>query len=138
MWSKIGIKVTVNAMPKVMYFPKTEKLDTSLYIFGWGGAITDAETTFTPIYRNRGSNGVGEYNRGNFRNDKLDAMIAASSKEGNAAKRADMIKAIFREHNAQVHHIPLHRQFIPWAMRSNVSAVHRADNWLEVAWVTVK
>ena len=138
MWSKIGIKVTVNAMPKVTYFPKTEKLDTSLYMFGWGGAITDAETTFTPIYRNRGTNGVGEYNRGNFRNDKMDAMIAASSKEGNAAKRADMIKAIFREHNAQVHHIPLHRQFIPWAMRQNVSAVHRADNWLEVAWVTVK
>jgi peptide/nickel transport system substrate-binding protein len=37
-----------------------------------------------------------------------------------------------------VHHIPLHRQFIPWAARSNVTVVHRADNWLEVAWVTVK
>jgi len=38
----------------------------------------------------------------------------------------------------QVHHIPLHRQVIPWAMRSNVEAVHRADNWLEWRWVTVK
>jgi peptide/nickel transport system substrate-binding protein len=36
-----------------------------------------------------------------------------------------------------VHHIPLHRQVIPWAMRSNVTAVHRADNWLEWRWMTV-
>lgn len=40
-------------------------------------------------------------------------------------------------HNDQVHHIPLHRQFIPWAARSNVNVVHRADNWLELRWVTV-
>ena len=26
---------------------------------------------------------------------------------------------------------------IPWAMRSNVTAVHRADNWLGWRWVTV-
>ncbi len=54
---------------------------------------------------------------------RLDALAAASSKESNP--------------NEQVHHIPLHRQFIPWAARSNVSVVHRADNWLEVQWVTV-
>jgi peptide/nickel transport system substrate-binding protein len=137
MWDKIGIKVRVNAMPRATYFPKTEKLDTSLYLFGWGGAITDAETTFTPIYRNRGTGGVGEYNRGNYKNDKLDAMIAASSKEADVAKRREMIKAIFREHNEHVHHIPLHRQFSPWAARKNVSVVHRADNWLEVQWVKV-
>jgi peptide/nickel transport system substrate-binding protein len=36
-----------------------------------------------------------------------------------------------------VHHIPLHRQVIPWASRSNVTVVHRADNWLEWQWVSV-
>jgi peptide/nickel transport system substrate-binding protein len=137
MWDKIGIKVRVNAMPRATYFPKTEKLDTSLYLFGWGGAITDAETTFTPIYRNRATGGIGEYNRGNYKNDKLDAMAAATSKEADVAKRREMIKAVFREHNENVHHIPLHRQFIPWAARKNVNVVHRADNWLEVQWVTV-
>ena len=138
MWDKIGIKVKVNAMPKVTYFPKTEKLDTSLYMWGWGGAITDAETTFTPLYRNRGANGVGEYNRGNFRDDKLDALVAASSKESDPAKRRELIKAVFRLEQEQVHYIPLHRQFIPWAARQNVEVVHRADNWLELAWASVK
>ena len=138
MWDKIGIKVRVNAMPKTTYFPKTEKLDTSLYMFGWGGAITDAETTFTPMFRNRGANGVGEYNRGNFRNDKLDALAAASSIEGDPVKRQALIRQVFAEMKEQVHYIPLHRQFIPWAARQNVDTTHRADNWLELAWTSVR
>jgi peptide/nickel transport system substrate-binding protein len=41
-------------------------------------------------------------------------------------------------HKENFHHLPLHRQVIPWAARSNVDVVHRADNWLEVPWVTIK
>jgi peptide/nickel transport system substrate-binding protein len=138
MWARLNLRVRVNAMPKTTYFPKLEKLDTSLYMLGWGGSITDPETTFTPIYRNRGPGGVGFYNYGNFKDDELDALAAASSREADAAKRKELIKKVFLRHNEQVHHIPLHRQFIPWAARGNVTVVHRADNWLEAQWVTVK
>ncbi|HVJ72605.1 MAG TPA: ABC transporter substrate-binding protein [Casimicrobiaceae bacterium] len=138
MWAKVNVRVRVNAMPKTTYFPKLEKLDTSMYMLGWGGSITDAETTFTPIYRNRGTGGVGFYNYGNYKDDKLDALAAQSSTEADAAKRKALIKQVFMLHNEAVHHIPLHRQFIPWAARSNVNVVHRADNWLELQWVTVK
>ena len=138
MWSQIGVKVTVNAMPRALYFAKVEKLDTSMYMLGWGGSITDAETTLTPIVRSRGEKGAGYYNLGNVKNAKMDELAAASSQEPDPAKRAELIKAVFREHNAQVHHIPLHRQVIPWAMRKNVEAVHRPDNWLEWRWVVIK
>ena len=138
MWAKVNIRVRVNAMPKTTYFPKLEKLDTSMYMLGWGGSITDPETTFTPIYRNRGEGGVGYYNYGNYKDDTLDALAAQSSVEADVAKRKALIKQVFLRHNEQVHHIPLHRQFIPWAARSNVNVVHRADNWLEIQWVTVK
>src|SRR5690606_17561743 len=46
MWAQLKIKVKVSAQPRATYFPKIEKQDTSLYMLGWGGAITDAETTF--------------------------------------------------------------------------------------------
>ena len=137
MWAQISLKVKVNAQPRAVYFPKAEKLDVSLYMYGWGGSITDSETLLTPVLRSRGEGGVGYYNFGNYKNDKLDALAAASSKEPDPAKREQLIKAALREHAEQVHHIPLHRQVIPWAMRSNVTAVHRADNWLEWRWVTV-
>ena len=136
-WAKIGIKTRVNAQPKAQFFNKVEKLDTSIYLFGWGGSITDPESIFTSHYRNRGEKGVGEYNRGNFKDDELDALVAASSVEADPEKRKALIKKVFQRQAEQVHYIPLHRQFIPWAARSHVNVVHRADNWLEVRWVNV-
>ncbi len=40
-----------------------------------------------------------------------------------------------KRHHDEVLHIPLHVQVSPWVSKANVSVVHRADNWLEVAWV---
>ena len=138
MWARLNVKVRVNTMPRSVYFAKLGKLDTSMYMLGWGGSVTDAETTLTPIYRTRAPGGIGDFNYGQINNPKLDQLAAASSKEPDPKKRETLIKAAIKEHNDQVHHIPLHRQFIPWATRSNVEVVHRADNWLEWAWVKVK
>jgi len=136
MWSKIGMKVRVNAMPRSIYFAKLGKLDTSAYMLGWGGPSTDAEGTLTPIYRTR-DGAIGQFNYGQVNNPKMDQLAAQSSREADPVKREALIKAAIKEHNEQVHHIPLHRQFIPWAVRSNVEVVHRADNWLEWAWITI-
>lgn len=138
MWAKIGVKIRVVAMPRATYFPKLEKHDTSMYMLGWGGAVTDAETTMTPVLRNPGEKGVGLYNYGRVHNDRFDALAAQSSVEPDAEKRKQLVIAALREYTEQAHLLPLHRQVIPWAARTNVEAVHRADNWLEVAWVVVK
>jgi len=124
-------------MPRVLFFPKVEKLDTSLYLYGWGGAITDAESIFGPVFRNRGERGIGAYNYGNWRNDKFDSLAAQSSVEVDPKKREQLIKSALTELKDQFQVLPLHRQMIPWAARSNVSVVHRADNWFEVSWVTL-
>jgi peptide/nickel transport system substrate-binding protein len=138
MWAQIKVKLRVNAMPRATYFPKGEKFDTSLYMLGWGGAVTDAETSFTPVFRTVGDKGVGIFNWGRVSNDKFDQLAVASSSEADPKKREELIKAALREYTSQVHVLPLHRQVIPWAARSHVDVVHRADNWLEVAWITVK
>ncbi len=65
MWQKIGVTVKVAAIPRVTYFPKLEKFDTSMYMLGWGGSVTDAETTLTPVMRNlQPTGGIGSYNYG--------------------------------------------------------------------------
>ena len=137
MWAQLKVKVKVNGMPRSTYFQKMEKWDTSMYLLGWGGAVTDAETTLTPVMRNPGSKGEGLYNYGRSRNDRFDALAAQSTVEPDVAKREALIKAALREWKEQVHTIPLHRQVIPWAARSNLNVVHRADNWLEVPWITI-
>jgi peptide/nickel transport system substrate-binding protein len=138
MWAQLKIKVKVNAMPRATYFPKGEKLDTSMYMLGWGGAVTDAETTFTPLLRFPRPGGIGIFNWGRVNNEKFEALAVASASEADPKKRQELVIAALREFASQAHHIPLHRQVIPWAARRNVEAVHRADNWLEVNWVTIK
>ena len=56
----------------------------------------------------------------------------------NAPERLKDIHAALLAHNAETNHIPLHRQVIPWAARSNVTAVHRADNNVIPYWVAIK
>jgi peptide/nickel transport system substrate-binding protein len=138
MWSQLKVRVNVVAQPRATYFPKAEKYDFSMYMLGWGGAVTDAETTLTPVLRNNlGEKGIGFYNYGRARNDKADALAAQSSTEADPKKREELVKAALREFKDSVAVIPLHRQVIPWAARSNVDVVHRADNWFEVHWVTM-
>lgn len=138
MWAKLGVKVRVNAMPRSTYFPKLQRLDTSMYLLGWGGSITDAETTLTPLLRTRGEGGVGAWNFGQVSDARLDELAAASSKEADPKKREQLVKAALKEQKDQVLHLPLHRQVVPWGVRQNVEVVHRPDNWLEFAWVRMR
>ena len=137
MWSQLKVRVKVNGMPRSTYFPKLEKWDTSMYMLGWGGAVTDAETTLTPVMRNPGPKGEGLYNYGRSRNDVFDRLAAQASVEADPARRESLIRQALAEWRQQVHTIPLHRQVIPWAARAGVEVVHRADNWLEVPWITI-
>ena len=61
-----------------------------------------------------------------------------AGQEPDPKKREELVKAALREYRTQAHMIPLHRQVVPWATRTGVDVVHRADNVLEVIWVTMR
>ncbi|HYQ99785.1 MAG TPA: ABC transporter substrate-binding protein [Casimicrobiaceae bacterium] len=138
MWAQVGLNVRVNAMPRANYFPKLEKTDTSLYMLGWGGATTDAIFILQPVLSTYNGKGDGDYNYGRYSNPTLDALTAKVKTNVNASERLNQIHEALMAHNAEVNHIPLHRQVIPWATRSNVTAVHRADNNVVPYWVTIQ
>src|SRR5208337_3320193 len=121
MWSQIGVATSVTALPRANYFPKLEKLDTSLYLLGWGGPATDPIFILQPVLHGANGKGDGDYNYGRYRNARLDALI----------------DALMIEHD-ELLNLPLHRQVIPWATRANVRAVHRADNFVAPYWVTIR
>jgi peptide/nickel transport system substrate-binding protein len=133
MLARVGVQTRVTAMPRATYFPKLEKFDTSFFMLGWGGAITDAQTTLSPVLRSPDpKTGNGSFNYGRYVNPKLDQLIDAAAVEPDPDKRRELIRQALAEHNTNVHHVPLHRQMIPWAMRAHVNVVHRADNVLNM------
>ncbi len=66
MWSQIGVKTAVTAMPRATYFPKIEKRDTSLYMLGWGGGATDPIFILQPVLHGANGKGDGDYNYGRY------------------------------------------------------------------------
>jgi peptide/nickel transport system substrate-binding protein len=138
MWAQLGVRVRVLAMPRVQYFAKGQKRDVSMYLLGWGGAITDGQTTFDQIYAARAPGGKGDWNWGDVNNPAINALVAEQAVEADPRKREQIVKRLLREMNEQVHYLPLHRQVIPWAVRSNIDLVHRPDNWVEYQWITVR
>jgi len=138
MWAQIGVKIAVNAMPRATYFPKLEKTETSMYMLGWGGATTDGIFTLQPVLSTYNGKGDGDYNYGRYSNAKLDELTTKIKTNMNAGERLKEIHEALLAHNAETNHIPLHRQVIPWATKSNVTAVHRADNNVIPYWVTLQ
>jgi len=138
MWSQIGVTTNVTAMPRANYFPKLEKRDTSLYMLGWGGAATDPIFILQPVLHSSNKKGDGDYNYGEYANPKLDALVDQIKTELDVEKRRKLINEALMIQHDEILHLPLHRQVIPWASRSTVTAVHLANNNVIPNWVTVK
>ena len=123
-------------MPRATYFPKIEKFDTSLYMLGWGGA-------HRPMPKPRCTPRAAQPRRGRRRrlqlrrhvNDQVRRRWPPRPAKRPTRKREELIKAALQAHNEQVHHIPLHRQVIPWAMKAGITVPHSPANWLSVDWV---
>ena len=138
MLSKIGIRIKLNSMPKANYFPKVQNSDTSMFLYGWGVPTFDSLYTLQELLRTRGKGADGANNFSGYSNLKVDAIIEKLKTETDFAKRAELTKEALLLNQADVGHIPLHHQMIPWAMQKKVSVVHTADNALYAKWVTIK
>ena len=139
MLAQVNIKVRVNAMPRSQWLPKIQNFDTSFYMLGWGVPTFDSQYALQSLLHTHVPKSAdGDYNLGKYSNAKVDAAIDRLKTEVDPAKRAALARETTQIHMADVGHIPLHFQVIPWAMRSNVSVVHRADNKLIVKWVKIQ
>jgi peptide/nickel transport system substrate-binding protein len=138
MWSRVGIKTKVVAESRSTYFTRLEKGEISVYMLGWGGAITDAQTTLDPVLHSRDERTKkGYFNFGRYVDSRLDSLIDAAAEEPNIEKRQSLIREALQLHNQEVRHIPLHRQVIPWASQSNVRLKHSADNYIRAWWTNI-
>ena len=137
MFAKVGVKVKLSTLPRAQFFQQVDQLNITVHLYGWGGAAIDPGFTLTPVLHGRDGKGKGDFNSGRYHDPELDGLIDAIAMELDAAKRRSMMLEAFRRVRENVYVIPLHRQMIPWAVRSNVSVVHRPDNVVEALWIRV-
>jgi peptide/nickel transport system substrate-binding protein len=108
-------------------------------MLGWGVPTFDSQYALQSLMRTRVEKTAdGDYNLGRYSNAKVDAAIEKLKTEVDGKARAALAREITQLHRDDVGHIPLHHQVIPWAMRANVTVVHRADNRVSVKWVNIQ
>ncbi|MEO8937670.1 MAG: ABC transporter substrate-binding protein [Burkholderiaceae bacterium] len=138
MLARIGVRARVDALPKALYFPKLSRTDTSFYLHGWGGSITDAQDVLDAILHSTNpASSKGSINYGRTTDPALDRLIDAAGIEMDPVRRkrllVDAMALAAREH----HYIVLHRQKLTWVSRKNVVPVLLPSNIVRVEWIRI-
>jgi peptide/nickel transport system substrate-binding protein len=138
MLAQIGIRASVHAQPMAMFSPRLDSRDVSFFLVGVGGSGRDPQTALTLVaHSENAASGDGRFNSGRFANAEVDRLIDAIKIEMDSGKRDEMIRQALIKLREGVFLIPLHRQMLPWAMRSNVDVVHTPWNSLVLRWTQV-
>src|SRR5215471_18602219 len=138
MLAKLDVKVNLMAETKVTYFPKILSRNTSFYMLGWTPDSYDAQNAIYALITTPAPGGAGLFNLGSYSSKRVDELGAQIASELDDAKRNAMIHELFKIHEDDIGHIPLHQQALAWAMKKNVDLVQLADNVNFLKWVVVK
>src|SRR6266850_1955003 len=137
MWAKAGVRVKLNAMPFANFIPKILNFDSSAYMLGWGVATFDALYTLQSLVRTKTTGADGSFNCGRVSDPKLDATIDAIKITTDLKQRDALLREALVTTRDNAYYVPLHHQLRPWAMKKNVSTVHRADDRPEARFTRV-
>ena len=128
MWARVGLKVKLNAQPMASFIAKIQKFDHSAYMLGWGVATFDANYSLQSLLRTKTTGADGSFNLGRVSDAKLDALIDAAKTETDVKKRDAMLREALVLTRDNYYYVPLHHQLRPWAMKKNVTTLHKADD----------
>jgi peptide/nickel transport system substrate-binding protein len=139
MLARVGVKVTLNAQPKALYFAKvfkTGNFQTSFYLLGWTPGTLDSHNVMYDIMgcRDDPTTPRGSSNVGGYCNKDFDALADQVLQETDPSKRDLLIKAAFEIANKDWAYIPLHQQALAWGVSKKVKLVQRADNQVLPYW----
>jgi peptide/nickel transport system substrate-binding protein len=139
MLARIGVKVSLNALPKAQYFEKvgpTRKYDSSFNLLGWTPGSLDSWNVLVNLVACRDSNGKGgTFNFGGYCNAEIDQLTRQILVETDKDKRDNLIVKAFRILHEEAGMIPLHQQVLAWGVAKNVQIPQRADGQIRFAWV---
>jgi peptide/nickel transport system substrate-binding protein len=138
MWARIGVKGKLAAENMATFIQKVQNFDSSVYLLGWGVATYDAQYTLQSLVRTRAGGADGNFNFSRISDAKIDQLVDAMKTEVDVAKRNAMIKEALVRTRDEALLIPLHHQMRPWAMKANVTTVHKSDDRPETRFATIK
>lgn len=123
MWTRLGLKATVNTLPKAVYFPRVVKLEFSVLL---SGNSTDTGEPLSQLQYLLGTynpaKGYGAGNYGRWSDPKFDAIIDKAASTLDDTKRNALLgEAYDYAIGQQVVVIPMLFPITTWAMHKGIT-----------------
>ncbi|MEN5167581.1 ABC transporter substrate-binding protein [Achromobacter kerstersii] len=128
--SRVGIKTTVDAMTRSVYFPKRAKREFSFAMGGWSSETGEA-SSFLQYWVTRfdKEHGLGTSNYGGYDNPEFDAVFKRALVTVDPAEREKLLQQSLTLALADLPSIPLHFESSIWAFKKGLVYEGRADQY---------
>jgi peptide/nickel transport system substrate-binding protein len=136
MLTRIGIKTTVETMPRSVYFGRASRggpnktPEFSFILVGWGAGSGEASSPLKSlIATHTPDKGWGSSNRGRYSNAKFDSLLETALSTVDDAKRQTLLAEATEMAIEDVAIIPTHYQVSTWGTRKGLSYKARTDEY---------
>jgi peptide/nickel transport system substrate-binding protein len=121
MWTRAGVKTTVNTMPASMFFSESARDVFTVDLTGWASDTGEASSSLIQIIASvNPEKGRGAQPRpSHFARADIDAVIEESLATFDAAAREKLYIKALKMGMAEQAFIPLHHQVNIWAMKKH-------------------
>ncbi|WP_458095062.1 ABC transporter substrate-binding protein [Roseomonas sp. WA12] len=128
MWTRIGVRTAVEAMPWASYIARASRQDFSAFLWGWGSNSGEASNPLRALTATYDvPRGWGASNRGRYTNAEHDRLLGEGLRTLDDPAREALFQGATRVAMEDVGIVPLHIQKNLWAMRRGLAHTARAD-----------
>ena len=134
MLSRVGIRTSVETMPKSVYFNRASRggpgktPEFSFILVGWGAGTGEASSPLKSLLHTYDkSRGFGAANRGRYSNPEVDRMVEEALAMIDETKRQNLLAKATELAINDLGIIPLHYQVNTWAAKKGIRYKARTD-----------
>ena len=134
MLSRVGIRTSVETMPKSVYFNRASRggpgktPEFSFILVGWGAGTGEASSPLKSLLHTYDkSRGFGASNRGRYSNPEVDRMVEEALAMIDETKRQNLLAKATELAINDLGIIPLHYQVNTWAAKKGIRYKARTD-----------
>jgi peptide/nickel transport system substrate-binding protein len=139
MWSRIGVKTSVEAAAPPVFFKNRDSYAYSAYLAGWAVSTGEMSNALNSLLVTPNpALGIGTTNRSRYSNPAMDKLVAEASTimddKARSAKLAEASEVAMADYAM----LPIHFELSTWAMKKDLDYKGRADQMTLVQDVTTK
>ncbi len=137
MLTRVGIKVSIEAMTSSQFFAKRNKREFGFWLSGWLSDTGEMSSPLKSLVATPDKDrGMGPTNPGGYSNPKMDDLLVKALGTIDDAKRGALLAEASRTVMADYGALPLHFEMTTWAFRKDLAYTPRADQFTQATLVT--